>query len=49
LDLGESVSFDPGLQLVHGLIAPLEVAFLEASVNTDGHAVRDLEKYDRIE
>jgi len=49
VDLGESVSIDPGLQLGHGLIAPLEAAFLEAPVNTDGHVVRELEKNDGIE
>jgi len=46
LHLGESVSVDPGLQLGHGLIAPLEAAFLEAPVDTDGQVVRDLKKYD---
>jgi len=38
---GESVSFDSGLQLERGLITPLEVALLEAPVNTDGQVVRD--------
>jgi len=40
--LGESVSLDPGLQLGRGLGAPLEVAFLEAPVDTDGQVVRDV-------
>jgi hypothetical protein len=42
----ESVSIHPGLQLVRGLWAPLEVALLETPVDTDGKVVRDLkEKY----
>ena len=44
--LRESVSIDPGLLLGRGLIAPLETALLEAPIDTDGKAVRDLEKYD---
>jgi hypothetical protein len=45
----ESVSIHPGLQLVRGLWAPLEVALLEAPVDTDGKVVRDLkEKCDVI-
>jgi hypothetical protein len=43
--LGESVSIHTGLQLVRGLWAPLEVALLEAPVNTDGKVVRDLKRY----
>ena len=42
----ESVSIHPGLQLVRGLWAPLEVALLETPVDADGKVVRDLkEKY----
>lgn len=40
----ESVSGDPWFLLAHWLLAPLEVALLETPVNTDGHAVRDLER-----
>jgi len=39
--LGEGVSFDPWLLLVHRLRAPLEATLLETPVNTDGHAIRD--------
>jgi hypothetical protein len=43
--LGESISIHPGLQLVRGLWTPLEVALLEAPVDTDGKVVRDLKRY----
>ena len=33
---------DPGLLLGYGLFTPLEVALLEAPINTDGQVVRDL-------
>ena len=34
------------MQLGRGLVAPLEVALLEAPVDTDGQVVRDLEEHD---
>lgn len=33
------------MQLGGGLVAPLEVAFLEAPVDSDGQVVRDLEEH----
>ena len=44
---GESVSVTPGLLLLRGLFSPLDVALLEATVDTDRQIVRDLwERYD---
>ena len=42
--IGESVSVTPGLLLFRGLLAPLDVALLEATVDTDRQIVRDLGK-----
>ena len=46
LILGESICIDPGLLLVLALFAPLEVAFLETPIDTDGHVVRNLKGRD---
>ena len=41
---GESVSVTPGLLLFRGLFSPLDVALLEATVDTDRQIVGDLWK-----
>lgn len=46
---GEGIYVAPGLLLFRALLAPLDVALLETTVDTDHQVVRDLrEKYEVI-